>query len=147
MLPQSEVQRQAEVAEKWRVANAILPILKGTLGIARSVEYDSYRFDLALDAVENYLPKAISHSDLPEDAQVEFLGLISFEGRKKDLLRSVKRRRQLIAVTVWVMEFGVRVLEYLKVTIQGVPIRQYLSQSTRPPEYMVQIATTAEIDG
>ena len=146
MPPESEVHLQAEAAEKWRVANAILPILKGTLGIAQSVEYDSAKFDLALDAVENYLPKAISHSDLPEGAQMEFLSLISMEGRKKDLLRSVRRRKQLIAIAVWTMEFGVRVLEYLKVTVHGVPIRQYLGSSTHPPEHMVQLTTTAGVD-
>ena len=127
----SELQLQAEAAEKWRIANAGLGILRQSLQIVEGVGFDSHRFDMVVDSVENYLPKAISHSDLPESVQMDFLGLLSLEGRRKDVLRNYKRRGQVIGMTIWLMQFGIRVLEYLKVTVHGLPVRQYLTRDLK----------------
>ncbi len=129
MLDPVEFHRQADAAAKWRFAQQIVPILKGTLKIAEGVEFSQEQFDFAVDAIENYLPKAISNSDLSESAQVEFLSMISLEGRRRDLLRNPNRRKQLIAICVWVMDYGIRVLEFLKVTVNGIPVRAYLSRA------------------
>jgi hypothetical protein len=79
--------------------------------------------------VEHYLPKTVSSSDLPEQAQVEVLGMLSLVLRQKNVMLNPTRRRQMLAVTLGIIEFGVRALTYLGVTVHGIPVRQWLART------------------
>ena len=128
-----DAMKQKEQAEKWALAQKMMPVLrKSFIEIVPHVDYDDSRFDFIFDAVENYLPKTVSMSDLPEAAQVEILSMMSLTLRQKEILRDRRRRKQLIGLTVGIIEFGVRALEALGTTVRGIPIRQYFARTNTP---------------
>ena len=129
--PVLDAQRQREIADKWRLAERMIPILEKTLQTVVEIEYDAERWDYLMDVIENYLPRAISHSDMPEAAQEELLSYLSSLGKSKSVLLNRRRQRQMIGLVVGLYQFQQRVLSFLGVEVGGVPITEYRLTSDR----------------
>jgi len=141
--PLQDAMAQMEAAEKWKLAERMMPVLRQTfIQVVPGVEFDPKAFDRVMDVVENYLPKTVSSSDLPEQAQVEILGMLSLVLRQKSVMLHPRRRRQLIGITVGILEFGVKALSYLGVTVRGVPVRQWLARTGGPMPEVITVSTS-----
>jgi hypothetical protein len=125
-----EARRQAEAADKWRLAERMIPILESTLQTVVEIEYDPAQWDYLFDVIENYLPRAISHSTIPEAAQEELLSYLSSFQRSKAVLLNRRRQRQMIGLVVGLYQFQQKVLGFLRVRVGGIPIQEYRTTSS-----------------
>jgi RimJ/RimL family protein N-acetyltransferase len=106
---------QSASAAKWELAQRMIPILESTFRTITDISYSPERWDYLMDVIENYLPRAVARSELPERLQEEILEQLSALSRARTTLINRRRQKQMLGLIVSFHEFQERILGFLLV--------------------------------